>query len=102
MYVLHSELLCRRLIFVARVYGQTRMDTFWQFREAYETARKIKVAQDEYCEAASTGKWDDSEGKEFPNDLKWEALVDVLRGKVKVDLLFCASSKVKEIAHRNF
>ena len=102
MYVLHFELLCRRLILVARVYGQTRMDTFWQFREAYETARKIKVAQDEYCEAASTGKWDDIEGKEFPNDLKWEALVDVLRGKVKVDLLFCASSKVKEIAHRNF
>ncbi|KAL1686090.1 hypothetical protein GGG16DRAFT_118255 [Schizophyllum commune] len=69
----------------SRVYGQTRMDTFWQFREAYETARKIKVAQDEYCEAASTGRWDEIEGKEFPDDLKWEALVDVLRGKVKVN-----------------
>ncbi|KAL1701180.1 hypothetical protein EV121DRAFT_212640 [Schizophyllum commune] len=69
----------------SRIYGQTRMDTFWQFREAYETARKIKVAQDDYCEAASTGRWDEIEGKAFPDDLKWEALVDVLRGKVKVN-----------------
>ncbi|KAL1674796.1 hypothetical protein EV122DRAFT_219970 [Schizophyllum commune] len=69
----------------SRVYEQTRMDTFWQFREAYETAHKIKVAQDDYCEAASTGRWDEIEGKEFPDDLKWEALVDVLRGKVKVN-----------------
>ncbi|KAL1742134.1 hypothetical protein HDZ31DRAFT_66247 [Schizophyllum fasciatum] len=69
----------------SREYGQTRMDTFWQFREAYETARKIKEAQDEYCEAAFAGKWDAIEGKEFPDDLRWEALVDVLRGKVKVN-----------------
>ncbi|KAI5891592.1 composite domain of metallo-dependent hydrolase [Schizophyllum commune H4-8] len=69
----------------SRVYGQTRMDTFWQFREAYETARKIKVAQDDYCQAASTGRWDEIEGKDFPDDLKWEALVDVLRGKAKVN-----------------
>lgn len=66
-------------------YGQTRMDTFWQFREAYETARRIKVAQDNYCDAALAGKWDVIEDKEFPDDMQWEALVDVLRGKVKIN-----------------
>ncbi|KAI5900749.1 uncharacterized protein SCHCODRAFT_02483778 [Schizophyllum commune H4-8] len=67
-----------------RVYSQTRMDTFWQFREAYDKARQIKEAQDEYCEAALAGQWNLVEGKAFPEELQWEALVDVLRGKVKV------------------
>lgn len=40
------------------------------------------MAQDEYCEKAYAGQWKDL-GK-FPDDLQWEALVDVLRGKVKV------------------
>ena len=71
-------------IIEARVYSQTRMDTFWQFREAYDKARQIKEAQDEYCEAALAGKWNLVEGKPFPEELQWEALVDVLRGKVKV------------------
>ncbi|KAL1703300.1 hypothetical protein EV121DRAFT_281199 [Schizophyllum commune] len=68
----------------SRVYSQTRMDTFWQFREAYDKARQIKEAQDDYCEAALAGEWDLVEGKPFPEELQWEALVDVLRGKVKV------------------
>ncbi|TRM61307.1 hypothetical protein BD626DRAFT_502095 [Schizophyllum amplum] len=68
----------------SRVYSQTRMDTFWQFREAYNKARLIKEAQDEYCEAALSDQWYQLEDKPFPEDLQWEALVDVLRGKVKV------------------
>lgn len=60
------------------------MDTFWQFREAYDKARQIKEAQDEFCEAALAGHWDLLQGKAFPEELQWEALVDVLRGKVKV------------------
>lgn len=48
----------------------------------YETARKIKKSQDDYCSKASAGQWDDI--GEFPDDLQWEALVDVLRGRVKV------------------
>ena len=49
---------------------------------SYNTARKIKNQQDEYCSQALAGKWKNI-GK-FPEDLKWEALVDVLRGRVKV------------------
>lgn len=50
----------------------------------YETAREMKVAQDDYCERALAGDWHSLSGKEFPESLQWEALVDVLRGRVKV------------------
>ncbi|KAI0342088.1 composite domain of metallo-dependent hydrolase [Trametopsis cervina] len=68
----------------SRVYSGTRMDTFWAFRQAYDTARKIKNSQDEYCAKAVAGDWRAIEGKDFPESLQWEALVDVLRGRVKV------------------
>lgn len=64
-------------------YGFTRMDTMWSFRSAYAEALKIKLAQDEFCEKAENGLWDALAGP-LPQDLRWEALVDVLRGKVKV------------------
>ncbi|EIW83128.1 hypothetical protein CONPUDRAFT_164126 [Coniophora puteana RWD-64-598 SS2] len=66
----------------SRVYSGTRMDTVWGYREVYDTARKIKGRQDNYCSKAIAGEWDKL--GEFPEDLQWEAAVDVLRGKVKV------------------
>lgn len=48
---------------------------------SYETAQKIKRQQDEYCDSALSGHWDGLGA--FPDDLQWEALVDVLRGRVK-------------------
>ncbi|TFY55471.1 hypothetical protein EVG20_g9306 [Dentipellis fragilis] len=63
-------------------YG-TRMDSAWSFRSAYAEAQKIKGAQDAYCEKAQAGLWGSLSGQ-FPEDLKWEALVDVLRGRVKI------------------
>ncbi|KAJ7268559.1 hypothetical protein C8J57DRAFT_1325544 [Mycena rebaudengoi] len=67
-----------------RRYSQTRMDAAWNFRNAYSEARKIKSAQDAFCAAAARGGWD---GKaEFPQSLQWEALVDVLRGRVKLSV----------------
>ncbi|KAF8165543.1 hypothetical protein B0H34DRAFT_689508 [Crassisporium funariophilum] len=63
-------------------YGN-RMDTMWALRAAYNEAMKIKVSQDEYCAKAEAGFWD-SIITPFPDDLKWEMLVDVLRGKVKI------------------
>ncbi|KAL0072430.1 hypothetical protein AAF712_000193 [Marasmius tenuissimus] len=63
-------------------YSATRLDTIWAFREAYNEATKIKKQQDEFCARAEAG---DFEGLgEFPQDLKWEALVDVIRGRVHV------------------
>ncbi|KAF8590883.1 composite domain of metallo-dependent hydrolase [Ramaria rubella] len=66
----------------SRVYKGTRMDTIWSFRAAYNEARLLVQRQDRFCAAAEAGRW--SEVKEFPEDLKWEALADVIRGKVKI------------------
>ncbi|KAJ7474692.1 hypothetical protein FB451DRAFT_274443 [Mycena latifolia] len=67
-----------------RVHSQTRMDATWNFRQAYNEARKIKDAQDAFCAAAENGLWD---GKSpYPENFQWEALVDVLRGRVKVSV----------------
>ncbi|KAJ6572056.1 carbohydrate esterase family 9 protein [Mycena capillaripes] len=65
-----------------RAYSVTRMDTQWAFRKAYNTARLIKEKQDAYCAKALAGEWNGL--GDFPEDLQWEALVDVLRGRVKV------------------
>ena len=48
----------------------------------YNEARKAKEVQDAYCEKALAGRWGDL--GEFPEELKWEQLVEVLRGRVKV------------------
>ncbi|KAJ3867935.1 carbohydrate esterase family 9 protein [Lentinula novae-zelandiae] len=68
----------------SRVYSATRMDTIWAFREAYNKATQIMKQQDEYCSKVEAG---DLQGLgDFPEDLQWESLVDVLRGKVKVNI----------------
>ncbi|EGN99656.1 hypothetical protein SERLA73DRAFT_159873 [Serpula lacrymans var. lacrymans S7.3] len=66
----------------ARSYSGTRMDTVWSYREAYNRARQVKNSQDEYCSKALAGDWTGLGS--FPENFQWEALVDVLRGKVKV------------------
>ena len=52
------------------------------FFSRYDKARQIKEKQDAYCSAALGGQW--AGLGEFPEDLQWEALVDVLRGRVRV------------------
>ncbi|KDQ21358.1 hypothetical protein BOTBODRAFT_25793 [Botryobasidium botryosum FD-172 SS1] len=68
-----------------KAYRGTRMDTAWAFRHAYDEACKIKEEQDAYCEKAQAGKWEGLASK-IPENLQWEALVDVLRGRVKVNV----------------
>ncbi|SCZ92564.1 BZ3500_MvSof-1268-A1-R1_Chr5-2g07982 [Microbotryum saponariae] len=80
----HMKMACGENI--RRFYQQTRLDLAWNFRSAFEKARKLMEEQDTFCIGARTAK---KEGKvlttAFPDDLQWEALVDVLRGKVKVN-----------------
>ncbi|KAJ7892589.1 hypothetical protein B0H14DRAFT_3427995 [Mycena olivaceomarginata] len=66
-----------------RLYGQTRMDATWGFRQAYNEARKIRDAQDTFCAAAHAETWDGRSA--FPESLQCEALVDVL-GRVKLSV----------------
>jgi imidazolonepropionase-like amidohydrolase len=68
----------------SRVYGMTRLDSGWNFRAAYDSARKLRDAQDAFCAKVESNSWDDLAGKTFPEDLQWESLVDVLRGRVKL------------------
>lgn len=67
-----------------RVYSFSRMDTQWSFRKAYNEARKIKEKQDKFCAKIEAGLWNEV-SDEYPEDLQWEALVDVLRGRTKVN-----------------
>lgn len=64
------------------VYSSLRIIDVNLMRCSYETARKIKHSQDEYCAKALSNQWNDLGA--FPEDLQWEVLVDVLRGRVKV------------------
>ncbi|KAF9241518.1 carbohydrate esterase family 9 protein [Melanogaster broomeanus] len=64
------------------VFGMTRMDVTWAFRDAYDKARQLKESQDAYCSKITSGTHGDL--GDFPEDLQWEMLADVLRGKVKV------------------
>ena len=61
-------------------------------RLSYNTAKQIKDRQDEYCARVFSNDWTDL--GEFPESLQWEALVDVLRGRVKV----CVNHTVPAIA----
>lgn len=60
------------------------MDAIWAFRSAYNEARKVKLQQDNFCAKADAGLWEEIAGQSFPENLQWEMLVDVLRGRVKV------------------
>jgi len=62
------------------------MDSIWAFRQAYNEARKIRDAQDAFCRKVEDEDW--KELGDWPEELKWEALVDVLRGRVRVSLIF--------------
>ncbi|KAJ7240322.1 carbohydrate esterase family 9 protein [Mycena haematopus] len=62
-------------------YGN-RPDAIWALRSAYAEAQNILAAQDAYCQKVEAGLWDSLDP--FPENLRFEMLVDVLRGKVKV------------------
>ncbi|KAI0705003.1 hypothetical protein C8T65DRAFT_718924 [Cerioporus squamosus] len=67
-----------------KYYQDTRMDTVWAVRQAYDTARTLQNAQDDYCEKVLSGDWRSLGSQKFPEDLQWQPLVDVLRGRIKV------------------
>ncbi|KAH9943156.1 composite domain of metallo-dependent hydrolase [Epithele typhae] len=59
-----------------------RMDTMWALRAAFAMARGFRDAQD-------APAWGGRRGQQprYPEDYRWEALVDVLRGRVKVSVV---------------
>ncbi|GAA6033304.1 hypothetical protein JCM8097_006683 [Rhodosporidiobolus ruineniae] len=86
----HMKMACGENI--RRVYGQTRLDLAWNFRSNFDKARTLKNKQDAFCSRALQARRlgrvlaaGDGQVESFPDDLQLEALVDVLRGKVKVN-----------------
>ncbi|KAJ9476056.1 Carbohydrate esterase [Pseudozyma hubeiensis] len=76
-----------------RVYKMTRMDEAWDFRRTFSAAKALKNKQDAFCDSAKsfvslhgshTSPSTLAEA-EFPDDLELEALVALLRGKVKLN-----------------
>ncbi|KAJ7068447.1 hypothetical protein C8F01DRAFT_1118223 [Mycena amicta] len=63
-------------------YG-TRPDAIWSLRSAYAEARHLMTLQENYCAEAEARPRSESM-KAFPEDIRLDILVDVLRGKVKV------------------
>ena len=68
-----------------RAYGN-RMDNMWALRAAFAMARGFRDAQDAFCARVEAGLWDEVAAQSYPEDYRWEALVDVLRGKAKVSV----------------
>jgi len=58
------------------------MDNVWALRVAYTEAVKLVEAQNAFCAKAENGLWNLIDTP-FPQDIKWESLVDVIRGRVK-------------------
>ena len=64
------------------------MDAQWNFRNAYNEAKKVKDDQDAFCQKVEAEEWGCLGDGKFPESLQWESLVDVLRGRVKVSAAF--------------
>jgi hypothetical protein len=89
-----------------RIYGMSRMDTAWELRLAnhcvqplphkadalndrkiFAAATKVKEEQEEFCSSLDKDPSSIPRDKKFPEaPLDIEALVDVLLGKVKVNV----------------
>ncbi|KAI6000811.1 hypothetical protein EDD15DRAFT_2362285 [Pisolithus albus] len=67
----------------SKSFGGVRMDTVWAYRTLYDKGRQLKEKQDDYCAKVLNGTATEELGP-FPDDLQYEAVVDTLRGKVKV------------------
>jgi imidazolonepropionase-like amidohydrolase len=63
-----------------RVYGNTRMDSAYDFRRAYTEGKNLKDRQDRWCASPKT------QTEPLPESLEWELMADIIRGNVKVNI----------------
>jgi imidazolonepropionase-like amidohydrolase len=73
-----------------RVYGKigrgpfSRLGEAWEFRHAFEQARKYVDSQDDWCRLANEIGAENMDSY-LPSELQWESLGAVLRGQVRVN-----------------
>lgn len=76
------------------VFGIVRMDNIWDLRKAYAAAQEWQTKQNKWCKAAKETTWYSKALPWYPKSaepfpaapLEYEALVDVLNGKVKLNV----------------
>ena len=72
-----------------RTYGgrhqtpDTRMGAAWLVRQEFQRARELRDKQDRWCKGLEKG---DDVATLYPVDLSLQTLVDILRGKVKLNV----------------
>ncbi|KAF9905888.1 hypothetical protein EC991_001213 [Linnemannia zychae] len=66
----------------------TRLGEGWLYRERFSKATKLKLAQDDWCDAAAAiPKWGRHRlNTPFPEELQYESLVALLRGDVRLNV----------------
>lgn len=68
-----------------RRYGLTRMDEALAFRTLFTKAAKLRDDQDNMCRTARRTQGYSYPASSWPEDIELEAVVDILRGRVKVN-----------------
>ncbi|CAG8628867.1 5910_t:CDS:10, partial [Cetraspora pellucida] len=77
---------------VKRNYGSigrmpsTRLGEAWLFRKLFNEAQALMHKQDDWCKAAEKLSGDEQLNSYFPEDLRLESLVALLRGDVKLNI----------------
>ena len=66
-----------------RAYNLVRMDEAWNFRSSFERAQKLRDQQDDFCIRLDSQQLTINDAR-FPVDRELDLLVDVLRGRTKV------------------
>ncbi|CAJ0756898.1 15122_t:CDS:10, partial [Entrophospora sp. SA101] len=69
-----------------RYAPRTRMGIAWLFRRSFSEALKIKQSQDNWCNSARRLGGSEQLSTNFPEDLKYESLIALLRGDAKLNV----------------
>jgi len=65
---------------------KSRLGEAWLFRKNFDAAAKLKVSQDNWCFTASRLNYNEEMSSPFPEDLRYESLVALLRGDVRLNV----------------
>lgn len=65
---------------------KSRLGEAWLFRKNFDAAAKLKASQDNWCFTASRLNHNEEMSSPFPEDLRYESLVALLRGDVRLNV----------------
>ncbi|CAG8555495.1 1968_t:CDS:10 [Paraglomus occultum] len=65
---------------------KSRLGEAWLFRKNFDAASKLKASQDTWCHTALRLNYNEAMDSFFPEDLRYESLVALLRGDVRLNI----------------